>query len=100
MTVSASATLDANIQGANGAEITLTTETMLTLFVMENSGSHDLRRVTIEFSPDGTNWFKSSYSINGHGNMMNEERVAERARVCVCKAEGAPSTVDVFLLAR
>ena len=96
----ATATLDTNSLGANGAEITLTAETLITLYVEEKTGSHNAHRVTIEYSPDGTLWVPTQHSLNGHGNFMTEQVVAARARACVCTVEGAASTVDVHLIAR
>lgn len=96
----ATGTLDANVLGAYGAEITLTTETLITLYVINKTGDNKNRRVTIEYTGDNTNWFPDPHSLNGHGNAMTTQVVATKARACICSAEGAPSTVDVILIAR
>ena len=93
--------INANSMGANGAEITVTGETVFTLYVIEQAGSHDNHRVTIQYSPDnGVNWLTSPHSLNGHGDYMTETVAATKARACVCVAEGSASTVDVILIAR
>lgn len=73
MSIKASATLDANKENASGAEISLTDETIITLYVVHKAGAHSLHRVTIEYTPDGVNWFRSPRSINGHDLFMTEQ---------------------------
>ena len=100
MAVTSKATIDTNTLGATGAELELTTETLITLYVIEKTGTHELHRVAIEYSPDGVNWFASQHSLNGHGHFMTEQVIATNVRACVCRAEGSVSTAEVVLLAR
>tara|TARA_R110000851_G_scaffold212558_1_gene365202 strand:+ start:313 stop:606 length:294 start_codon:yes stop_codon:yes gene_type:complete len=96
----ATATLNANSLGVNGAEITLTTETLISLYVIDATGTHRNRRVTIEYSGDGTNWFPDPHSLNGHGSVLTVQVVATKARACIIAVEGSESTVNVVLIAR
>ena len=96
----ATATIDSNTEGATGAEITLTTETLITLYVIDATGTHLNRRVSIEYTGDNTNWFADPHSLNGHGSVLTSQIVATKARVVIVEAEGATSTINVVLIAR
>ena len=100
MTVIATATLDANSLGANGAEITMTIETLISLYLIGDTGDQINRRATLEYTADGTNWFADPHSLNGNGNILTNQVVATKARACICAVEGAASTVKVILIAR
>ena len=95
------ATLDTNSLGASGAELTLTTETFVSLYAVPATGSHKNHRITLEFSPDsGTTWVAVSDSVNGTANSISLSIVATKVRACVCEAEGVASTTVVHILAR
>jgi len=95
------ATLDTNVLGASAAQLALTTETTVTLYVVPGAGDHENHRVTLEFSPDsGTTWIASRETVNGQPNTMTVDVVATDVRACVCEAEGTASTSTVHILAR
>ena len=94
------ATLDTNNKGATAAEITLTTETVFTFYIFSESGSEGEYRVSLEVSPDsGTTWIPAGATLARPG-ISTCQCVATKARVKVVEAQGATSTVNVFLLAR
>jgi hypothetical protein len=98
MTIS---TLNTNVLGNNAGELTLTTETIITLYVVPLTGDHRNHRVTLEFTPDnGTTWIAVGDSVNGTANSITCEIVANKVRACVCEVEGTASTIQAHILAR
>lgn len=98
--VSVTDTISTNVVGATSVELTLTTETTVTLYTSLASGTHHNSRVTLEFSPDnGTTWIEGDQSTNGYG-MVTYHLVTTKVRVSVLKAEGSAATAEVFILAQ
>ena len=94
------AVLDTEVVDATGAELTLTTETIVTLYVKGKTGTHNVHCVMLEVSPDGgTTWLPTRciVSLEGEASMT---LVATKVRAKVIRTEGATSTVDVWLLAK
>ena len=96
----ATATLNTNSLGVTGAELTITTESLITLFVAAKTGSHNNHRVMLQVSPDaGTTWLNSPHSILGAGCYV-VSLACTKVRAKVVEIEGATSTVDVWILAK
>ena len=94
------AILDTNNKDATAAEITLTTETILTMYVFARTGTDGDYRLSLEISPDnGTAWLPTGNTVSKPG-VLTCSCVATKARVKVIEDQGATSTVTVFLLAR
>ena len=95
------ATLNTNTDNATAGEILLTTESVITLYVLPDTGSHDKHRVILQISPtaSGANWRRFSPPVRGIG-VETYIAGALRARAKVVKPEGSTSTCDVFLVAR
>ena len=93
------ASLDTNIKGATAAEISLTSETLVSLYLFSKSGAKGAYRVGMEFSPDGVVWVDSPDVLVGPG-VITIAVVAVKARAKVFESQGAASTVTVLLLAR
>lgn len=94
------ATLDTNSLDATGAEVTLTTETLITLYVVAKTGVNHNHCVILQASPDsGTTWVPIPPPVLGIG-VLTVEVAATKVRAKVLKAEGATSTVTVHILAR
>ena len=95
------AILDTNVAGATAGEIVLTTESMVTLYVLPDTGDHDKHRVVLQISPtvSGANWRRFGQPVRGIG-VGTYIAGALRARARVGKPEGSTSTVDVHLIAR
>ena len=94
------AVLDTGVINTTGAELTLTTETIVTLYVKGKTGAHKMHCVMLEVSPDGgTTWLPTRciVSLEGDASMT---LVATKVRAKVIRPEGTTSTVDVWLLAR
>lgn len=68
------------------------------LYVVANTGTHATHVTTLQVSPDGTNWFDTSHTITGVGNLHNISCAAYEIRAKVTTHEGATSTVDITVL--
>lgn len=101
MATGATGTLDTNTGDAVEAAITLTTESILTMYAYNASGAHGGCRLVIEVSPaaSGDVWSEVGRSLPGAG-MVTVQVAALRARVKVEEAQGDASTMTVHLLAR
>lgn len=89
---------------ANASTITSAIEigdtSMIGVYVQSASGTHGTHVLTIQLSPDGNNWFDSTHTITGLGNLHEITCVALNARCKITTVEGATSTIDVFLITR
>ncbi len=93
-------TLDSNSGGAVSSILTVTTETLFTLYIFSLTGTHKNTEITLEFSPDnGTSWIEDSHSMLGIG-CESFSAACTRVRVKVKKAEGDTSTATYHLLSR
>ena len=100
MSTSATGTLDTETKNAVIATITITTETLLTLYAFAKTGSHGECRLIMEVSPDsGVSWIEKGSTLAGEGS-MTMSIVATKARIKVAEAESSTSTMDIHLLAR
>ena len=63
------ATLNTNVQNATAGEISLTTESVVTLYVLAKTGDHDRHRVILQGSPtaSGGNWRRAGSAVRGVG---------------------------------
>jgi len=76
------ATLNTNIKGDTAATLTLTTETVVTLYVLADTGDSGNYRVGLELSPDnGANWLDSEVIISGP-----DIETITCANYCLCPA--------------
>tara|TARA_R110000744_G_scaffold373722_1_gene486064 strand:- start:2012 stop:2251 length:240 start_codon:yes stop_codon:yes gene_type:complete len=73
-------------------------DTVITLDVVAN-GDHYKSHMTLEHSPDGTNWLKSGQVTNGNGSMTLIIATAF-VRACVVVGEGTAQTATIFITAK
>ena len=96
----ATASLDTNSINHTAAELTLTTETLITLSVVAKTGASLNHCVLVEQSPDdGTTWLDILPPLTGVGSITHSIATT-KVRAKVVKAEGATSTVTIHLIAR
>ena len=96
----ATATLDTNPSEATGAELALTTETVISLYVISKTGASLNHCVIIQASPDsGVTWIDIPPPLVGVG-VLTQTVAATNVRAKVKKIENATSTVTVHLIAR
>jgi len=95
------AVLDTNVLNATAGEISLTTESVVTLYVLAKTGDHDRHRVILQASPtaSGGNWRRAGSTVRGAA-IKTYTIAAERVRAKVVRPEGSTSTCDVFVIAR
>ena len=99
MTVTANGTLNTNTALAVSSAATITTETVVGLYVFEKTGTSKKHEVILQVSPDGTNWLDHpSGSIRGKG-FKTYQVSATKIRACTLVTEGATSTIDYHLVA-
>lgn len=98
MTVSSTGTLNTNSRLATSSALALTTETVVTLYIFEKTGTSRKHEVIVQVSPDGTNWLDQPGSVRGEG-MVTVIVAADEIRACVLEDEGATSTIDFHLVA-
>ena len=73
-------------------------ETVITLDVVSN-GTHDRSHMTLQHSPNGTNWLTSHQSTNGNGS-ITITRATAFIRACVVVGEGSEQTATIFITAK
>ena len=98
MTVAVTGTLDTNTALAVAGATTVTTETVVSLYVFGKTGAHKKHEVILQVSPDGTNWLDIPRVIRGIG-VLTVTVSATKIRACVLKREGATSTIDFHIIA-
>ena len=73
-------------------------ETVITLDVVSN-GTHDRSHMTLQHSPNGTNWLTSHQSTNGNGS-ITITRATAFVRAFVVTGEGSEQTATIFITAK
>lgn len=99
MAASSTGTLDTNVKLATSSPLTLTGETVVSLYVFGKTGTHTKHEVIIQVSPDGTNWMDHHTIVRGE-NFITAVLSAAEIRACVLNKEDATSTIDFHLVAR
>lgn len=98
--ISSKETINTSVKDSTGADLALNGETLVTMYVLNKSGSHHRSRMTLQYSPDnGKTWFDDPHTTNGIG-YMTTEIVATNVRAKVDAEEDTESTAQVFILAR
>lgn len=91
-------TLDANtLDAVTPDTICMEGCSVFTLFVAaDGAGTHATHQVTLEVSPDGSDWFQTSHAITGLG-MVTATLTGSEARAKTTIVEGSPSSVKVTI---
>ena len=92
--------LNANSLGAVTTAIELDEDEHLGIFILDNSGTHATHVITIQASPDNTNWFDTSYTLTGTGFLNNTTIITRYIRAKVTTAEGAASVINVCVVGK
>ena len=101
MTVTLVDLIDANNGSATSAALTLTDETVVTLYVFHESGNSDNYRVVLQSSPLGVGgkWRQVGSVISGVGASTTVVS-AVRVRAKILKAEGAAASAEIQIVAK
>lgn len=97
--VFSSGTLNTSTTGGNSSALAITTETIITLDVVLDSGTHNNSRVMLQHSPDGTVWIDDTQSTNGSGSVTLIIATAF-VRAFVLSGEGSVATAKYFITAK
>ena len=80
--------------------LTLYDATIVGLYIKAVSGTHGTHVVTLQISPNGTDWFDTSHTITGIGELHGISCIAVELRAKVTTVEGATSTVDITVVVK
>jgi hypothetical protein len=97
--VFSSGTLNTSTDGVNSGVLAITTETIITLDVSLDSGTHNNSRVMLQHSPDGIIWIDDTQSTNGSGSVTLIISTAF-VRAFVLKGEGSVAAAKYFITAK
>ena len=92
-------TISTETAGVTSSPLTVAAgDSVITLDVVSN-GTHNNSRMTIQHSPDGTNWISSEQTTNGNGSITLTLATAQ-VRACVVRGEGTAQTADIFITSK
>ena len=94
------AALDTNVGDGVSASIDMRDTHKLGVAVVAKTGTHGTHVITVQESPNDTDWFDSSSTITGVGIVEDIEVDMRYARVKVTTPESATSTCDVYMQAK
>ena len=91
---------DTNNNGATTTSISMHDALYVSLFVKAASGTHSTHVITIQMSPNGTDWYDTSSTLTGAGKITNVLCIAAYVRAKVTTSEPGTSTVDVIMVVK
>ena len=95
----AAMSLDTNILNAETSTVSTSSATVVTMYVLNVTGTHTNRHVGLKISPDGTDWVEAQATIKGE-RFHTYTIAANSVKAFVEEAEGVTSTVSVHIVAR
>jgi len=90
-------TLDTNTN-ATSSIIEMVGRKYIGVYVCGITGTHATHIITLQISPNGTDWFDTADTITGEGYVKQDLIISDQARVKVTTTEGATSTSKVFVI--
>jgi len=98
--VTNTSSINSNLELDVGSALTLTDETIVTLYILPTSGDHNNHQMGIQISPDnGVNWIDYGHLVAGE-SALTEVVSTTQVRAKVYAAEGADSTLTAILVAK
>ena len=96
--------LDTNVNNAVTASFSCLGSTLITAYVIGDTGAHANHRVVIQISPNdgglsGIDWFRVGDNMDGDKATATYVGAADSVRFKVVTAEGAPSTCKIYAVA-
>lgn len=98
--VAKDAALDANSTSSVGGKVYTGGASSVTLQVVAVSGTHGTHVIKLQGSVDGTTFVDTSTTLTGAGSAILTSPAYPYHRAKVTTAEGATSTVDVYVFAK
>lgn len=99
MAVTSTGILDTSVKLATSPPLTLTGETIISLYIFGETGAHKKHEVVIQVSPGGTTWMDHPMTVRGEG-FITVTLSAAKVQACVINKEDSASTVTYHLVAR
>lgn len=97
--VTGTGVVDANDKESKGVQITLTGESLVSLYVFSKTGAQGNYRIQLEISPDGgTSWVGCGEVLRGPG-IVTCQVAATKAQAKVLNVQGEESEIVVHLVA-
>lgn len=90
-------TIDANVIDTATEPVSSGSLNSVAMYTVANTGTSTAHVVTLQVSPNGTDWFDTPFSITGI-NWVEGEIVGSELRGKVTTVEGSASTVDVYII--
>ena len=98
--VTNTSSINSNSASEVGSALSLTDETIVTLYILPTSGDHNNHQMGIQISPDnGVNWIDYGHLVVGE-SALTEIFSATQVRAKVYVPEGADSTLTAILVAK
>ena len=72
----------------------------LGVYVVANTGNSSSHVVTVQISPNGTDWFDTEHTITGVGNLHELTCTATLARCAITTTQGEASTIDIYMVSK
>lgn len=94
------ASLNGNSLNDTTPSIEMGEDMYVSVYVKSASGSHSTHVLTLQTSPDGTDWYDTSSTITGTGVLGNILCVTGEVRIKVTTIEGVASLIDVIMLVK
>ena len=89
--------LDANNTATVSNSSDIAENTHVSVFILAAGGAHDIHIMTLQCSPDDTNWSNTVNVINQDGFVDNIQVTGRYVRLKVSQAEGDTSLVNVYI---
>jgi hypothetical protein len=94
------AAVDANVLNTVTASIALDDARNVALYTVAASGTHATHVTTLQISPNGTDWFDTAHTVPGLGFFHDTVCVGTEVRAKITTAEGAVSTIDIYIVGK
>ena len=93
-------TIDANDPSFTSEEFNIKNSSLITAYIVGDSGTHNSCQVVLQVSPNGLDWFDVGDTLTGNLGKACANINAKMARFKVVNAEGATSTYNGFIWAQ
>lgn len=92
--------VNANSTASVTTALKMKSASLAAFYVLAASGAHSNHIITLQVSPDGTNWQDTTHTVTGVGNLHDIGCAAHSIRCKVTTAEGGASTVDITVIVK
>lgn len=90
--------IDTNVLNTTTTSLRMDDAQNAGIYVTANTGAHANHVVTLQVSPDNSNWQDTTHTVTGVGNVHDISCIAAWVRAKVTTIEGGASTSDITIL--